>query len=39
LFFDYGGDRRTGTLLDIVADEYGSDYLLFVPAALKMHTP
>ena len=36
---DYDGDWRTGTLLDIGADEYGSDYLLFVPAALKMYTP
>jgi hypothetical protein len=39
LFLDYEGDRRTGTLLDIGADEYGSDYLLFVPAALKVYTP
>jgi hypothetical protein len=39
LFFDYDGDRRTGTLLDIGADEYGSDYLSFVPTALKAYAP
>jgi len=39
LFFDYDGDRRTGRLLDIGADEYGSDQLSFVPAALKRYTP
>jgi hypothetical protein len=35
LYFDYEGDRRTGTLLDIGADEYGSDYLSFAPLALN----
>jgi parallel beta-helix repeat protein len=39
LLFDYEGDRRTGSLLDIGADEYGSDYLVFVPAALKGYAP
>jgi len=37
--FDYDGDRRTGTLLDIGADEYGSEYLVFVPGVLKRYAP
>jgi hypothetical protein len=35
LRFDFDGDRRTGTWLDIGADEYGSDYLIALPAVLK----
>jgi hypothetical protein len=39
LYFDYDGDRRTGTLLDIGADEYPAAYLGFVPGVLKSYTP
>jgi len=39
LYFDYEGDRRTGTWLDIGADEYPPAYLSFVPGLLKQHTP
>ena len=38
LYFDYDGDRRTGTLLDIGADEYHMDPF-FVPLAVKSYTP
>jgi hypothetical protein len=39
LYFDYDGDRRTGTWLDIGADEYPAAYLGFVPGVLKSYTP
>jgi len=38
LYFDYDGDRRTGTLLDIGADEYHMDPF-FVPLAVKRYRP
>jgi hypothetical protein len=39
LRFDFDGDRRTGSLLDIGADEYGSDYIVFAPVILKKFAP
>jgi hypothetical protein len=38
LRYDYDGDRRTGTLLDIGADEYHMDPF-FVPLTVKSYTP
>jgi hypothetical protein len=38
LYFDYDGDRRTGTLLDVGADEYHMDPF-FVPLTVKSYTP
>ena len=38
LYFDYDGDRRTGRLLDIGADEYHMDPF-FIPVAVRNYSP
>jgi hypothetical protein len=38
LYFDYDGDRRTGALLDIGADEIETD-AFFVPLTTRRYTP
>jgi len=39
LGFDYDGDLRTGTWLDIGADEYPTEYFFYLPEVLKRYTP
>ncbi len=38
LYFDYDGDRRTGALLDIGADEIQTD-AFFIPLTVRRYTP